>query len=92
MTVGRSVSEKSDRMTWRSEWMPRREKFSENSLRALSSQNRMWEEVVSEEEDASERNEFWDELDFRLGAIEQLTKERGRETTHKKAPKTSISI
>ena len=32
-----------------------------------------------EEEDAPERREFRDEVDFCLGAIEQLTKERERE-------------
>ena len=61
--------------------MPRREKFSEKSLQALSSWNRMWDGVElarEEEEDASERKGFQDEVDFRLGAIEQLTKERER--------------
>ena len=37
MTVGRSVSEKSDKMTWRSEWTPCLEKFSEKSFWACSS-------------------------------------------------------
>ena len=32
-----------------------------------------------EEEDASERRGFWDEVHYLLGAIEQLTKERERE-------------
>ena len=32
-----------------------------------------------EKEDASERKGFRDEVDFRLGAIEQLMKERERE-------------
>ena len=84
MTVGRSVSEKSYRMTWRFEWMPRREKFSEKPFRALSSRNRMWEGVVSEEEDAPKQRGFWDGVDFHLGAIEQLTKERERERNTKK--------
>ena len=73
--------------------MPRREKFSEKSLQALSSQNQTWEGVVSEEEDAPEWNEFWDGLDFRLGAIEQLTKERGRErNTQKSTNNININI
>ena len=36
--------------------------------------------MVSEEEDAPERRGFWDGVDFHLGAIEQLTKERERES------------
>ena len=62
--------------------MPRREKFSEKSLRALSSWNRMCDGaglVGGEEENASERRGFRDGVDFFLGAIEQLTKERKRE-------------
>ena len=70
MTVGRSVSEKSDRMTWRSEWMPRREKFFEKSNLAFSSRNRTWEGVESKE-DASEWRGVPDGADLRLGAIEQ---------------------
>ena len=58
--------------------MPRLEKFSENSFRALSSWNRTEEGVGSEEEDALERRGFWDGVDFRLGAMMQLT-ERKRE-------------
>ena len=59
--------------------MPRREKFFEKSLQALSSLNLTWEGVESigeEEEDAPEWREFWDEVDFRLGAIEQLTERK----------------
>ena len=56
MIVGRLVSEKFDRTTWRSESMPRREKFTEKSFQALSSRNRTGEgvELVREEEDAPE--------------------------------------
>ena len=94
MIVGRSVSKNSDRMTWHSEWMPRHEKFSEKSLWALSSWNRMWDGVESEgeeEEDALEWRGFWDEVDFCLGVIEQLTRESEREKwTNKKAPNSSI--
>ena len=70
MIVGRSISEKSDRMTWRSKWMPRLENFSEKSIRALSSRNSTWEVVSEEEVDAPEWREFWDGVDLRLGAIE----------------------
>ena len=62
--------------------MPRRKKFSKKSLWASSSQNWTWDGVESmrvEEEDALEWRGFQDEVDFRLGAIEQLTKERKRE-------------
>ena len=54
--------------------MPRREKFSEKSFRALSSRNWMWDGVGSEgeeEEDDSKRRGFRDVVDLRLGAIEQ---------------------
>ena len=65
--------------------MPHREKFSEKSLRTLSSQNLTWDGVGSEGEegeDAPEQRGFQDGVDFRLGAIEQLTerkKERERQ-------------
>ena len=85
MTVGRSISEKSDRMTWRSKWMPRWEKFSKKSFRALSSQNCTWEGVESEEVDAPEWRGFWDGVDFGLGAIAKLTKEIGRERNKQKS-------
>ena len=39
---------------------------------------------VESEVDALERKGFWDEVDFRLGAIEQLTKEREREREREK--------
>ena len=74
MTVGRLVLEKSNRTTWRSEWIPCHEKFSEKSLQALSSWNQTWDGVGStkgEEEDAPEQKGF-------LGVIEQLTKEKER--------------
>ena len=41
--------------------------------------------MVSEEEDAPEQRGFWDKVDFSLGAIEQLTKERGRERNTQKS-------
>ena len=64
--------------------MPCWEKFSENSLRALSSQKLTCEGIESEE-DAPEWRGFPDKADFRLGAIEQLTeRERERERQAKK--------
>ena len=61
MTMGRSVSEKSDKTTWRSRWMSGCEKFSEKSLWALSSQNQTWDGVElaeGREEDAPKQNGF----------------------------------
>ena len=49
--------------------------------------------MVSEKEDAPEQRGFWDKVDFSLGAIEQLTKERGRErNTQKSTNKININI
>ena len=86
--MGRLVLEKSDKMTWYSEWIPHLEKFSEKSVQVLSSQFRIEERVGSEEEvDALEWRGFWDEVDLRLGAMMQLTQEREREReTIGKAP------
>ena len=89
-TSGRSVSEKSNKMTRHSEWTPYREKFSEKSFRASSSQNRMWEGVGSKEDDALERKGFWDRADLHLGVIDKtnINKKKGRERkTIRKAPK-----
>ena len=67
--------------------MSRLEKFSEKSFWVLSSRNRTEEGVGSEEEvDAPKRRWFWDGVDFRLGAMMQLT-ERERERI-RKAPIT----
>ena len=69
--------------------MSRREKFSEKSVRAFSSQNWTWEGVElaeGEEEAAAEQRGFWDGVDLRLGAIEQanrIERERERETNRK---------
>ena len=70
MTVGKSVLEKSDRTMWHSELMPCLQKFFEKSFQTPSSQNRIEEGVGSEEEDATERKGFQDEVDLCLGAIE----------------------
>ena len=87
MTVGRSVLMKFAKMTRRSEWTPRREKFSKMSFRASSSQNRIWEGVGSKEDDALERKGFWDGVNLCLGAIDTTNinrkRERERETIRK---------
>ena len=69
--------------------MPRLQKFSKKSFRALSSQNHTEEGVGLEEEDALERKGFWDGVDLRLGAIEQTNarkrkRERERERESEK--------
>ena len=79
--TGISHREKSDRITWRSEWMPRLEKFSEKSWRAFSSQNRTWRGVGSKE-DAPKRKGFQDGADLHLDAMCRLferERERGRQ-------------
>ena len=61
--------------------MPCLEKFSEKSIRALSSRYQTEEGVGSEEEvDAPERKGFWDGVDLRLDAMMQLMRERERES------------
>ena len=96
VTVRRPISKKSDRMTWHSEWMPRREKFSEKSFQALSSWNCTWEGVELKEVNALEQRRFWNGVDSHLGAIEQTNareREREREKERcRKAPTISISI
>ena len=72
MTMGRVVSEKSNRITRRFEWTPRLEKFSEKSWRAFSSRNRTWRGVGSEE-DALEQRGFWDKADLCLSAMCRLS-------------------
>ena len=67
--------------------MLRRQKFFEKSDLAFSSRNLTWEGVESEE-DALERRGFWDAVNFRLGAIEQLMKERKRERNMQKSTNT----
>ena len=69
MTVGRSVSAKSARMTWRSEWMLRLEKFSKNSLWASSSRNRREKGAKLENEEAPEWKGFQAGVDLCLSAI-----------------------
>ena len=81
MTSGRSVSAKSARMTWHSEWMPRLEMFSEKACRASSSRNRRWEGVGSEDEDVLEWRGFRDGVNLRFGSIDttNVNRKRGRE-------------
>ena len=50
--------------------MPRLEKFSENALKASSSQNRTVEGEGSEDEEALKRRGFRAGADLRLGAID----------------------
>ena len=92
MTVGRSVLAKSARMTWRFEWTPRVEKFSENALWASSSWNRRERGAESEDEEAPERRGFWAGVYLRLGTIDttNVNRKRGRERkTIKKVPSNS---
>ena len=89
MTEGRSMSAKSDKMTWHSEWMPRLEKFSENALKASSSRNRIWDKVGSDDEEALERRGFRVGVDLCFGAIDMtnVNRKRGRErNTIRKVP------
>ena len=60
--------------------MPRLEKFSENALKASSSQNRTVEGEGSVEEEALERREFRAGVDLYLGAIDttNINRFRGR--------------
>ena len=70
--------------------MPHLEKFSENALKASSSQNRTLEGEGSKDEKASERKGFWAGVDLRLGAIDttNVNKKRGRERkNNQKSPK-----
>ena len=74
--------------------MPRLEKFSENSLKTLSSRNRTLEGEGLEDEEASERRGFRAGLDLRLGAIDTIdvnrNRGRKREEQSEKSQATSI--
>ena len=50
--------------------MPCLEKFSKNALKASSSQNQIWESVVSKDEEAQEWRGLQAGVDLRLGAID----------------------
>ena len=91
MTVGRSASEKSDKMTWHFEWMPHQEKFSKKSLRPFSLWNQMWEWVESEEDDLEWRG-FWDGVDLHLSAMMQTNRERERERERERSRKAQTQL
>ena len=82
MKLGRGVSEKSDRMTWRSRWTSCFWKFLRKSYWAFPSRNRMWREgtrLEEEEEDPKPRG-FWVGVYLCLGAMRSLSeKEKERE-------------
>ena len=70
--------------------MPRLEKFSENALKASSSQNRIWDRVGSEDEEAPEQRGFRARVDLRLGVIDMTNrkqKEREKKKDNQKNPK-----
>ena len=60
--------------------MPRLEKFSENALKASSSQNQSVEGEGSAKEEAPEQRGLWAGVDLRLGAINttKVNRFRGR--------------
>ena len=94
MTEGRSVSAKSDRMTWHFEWMPCLEKFFENALKASSSWNQTLEGEGSEDEEALEWKGFQAGVDLRLGAIDttNVNRNRGRKREEQSEKSQAISI
>ena len=61
--------------------MPRLKKFSENALKASSSQNRTLEGEGSEDKEVPERRRFRAGMDLHLGAIDttNLNRKKGRE-------------
>ena len=74
--------------------MPRLEKFSENTLKASPSQNRMLEGEGSEDEKAPERRGFRARVDLYLGAIDMtnVNKNRGRKREEQLEKSQAISI
>ena len=92
MTEGRSVSAKFDKMTWRSEWMPRLEKFSENALKALSSWNRTLKGKGSIDEEALEWRRFRVGVDLRLGAIDTTNVNKFRRRRREEQSEKSQAI
>ena len=98
MTMGRLVLVKSAKMTWCSEWMPRREKFSEKAFQASSSRNWIDEGVGSGEVDALEWRGFRDGVDLHLDAIDtdyhkqKREGEKERERDNQKSPKNNSNI
>ena len=94
MTEGRLVSAKFDNTTWRSEWMPRLEKFSENALKASSSRNRTLEGEGSVDEEALERRRFRVWVDLRLGSIDttNINRFKGRKREEQSEKSQAIQI
>ena len=70
--------------------MPYLEKFFENALKASSSQNRIWDSVGSEDEEAPEWRRFQAGVDLHLGAIDttNVNRKRGKKKkNNQKSPK-----
>ena len=74
--------------------MPDLEKFSENSLKASSSRNRMLEGEGSVDEEALEQRGFRARLDLRLGAMDttNVNKFRGRRREEQSEKSQAIQI
>ena len=74
--------------------MPHLEKFSENALKASSSQNQTLEGEGSKDEEASERRGFWAGVDLRLGAIDMtnINRNRGRKREKQLEKSQAITI
>ena len=91
---GRSVLAKFDKTTWRSEWMPRLEKFSENALKASSSWNWTLEGEGLVDEEAPKRRGFRARMDLRLGAIDttNVNRFRGRKREEQSEKSKAIQI
>ena len=73
--------------------MPHLEKFSENALKASSSQNRTLEGKGSVDKEAPERRGFQARVDLRLGAIDttNVNRFRGRKKEEQSAKSQAIS-
>ena len=76
MTRGRGVSEKTDRITWRSRWMPHFWKFSRKSCWAFPSWNRTWRRGVGRSEEDPKPRGFQARVDLRLGAMCSLSERK----------------
>ena len=74
--------------------MPRLEKFSENTLKALSSRNQTVEGEGSVDEEAPERRGFRAGVDLRLGAIDMtnINRFRGRRREEQSEKSQAIQI
>ena len=73
--------------------MPHLEKFSENALKASSSQNRTLEGKGSADKEAPERRGFQARVDLRLGAIDttNVNRFRGRKKEEQSEKSQAIS-